>query len=256
MEIAQLHELAKDFLEPLISGAELEGTTVSSNARDSLVALADPCTIHFKAERADPYRLVLRRSQPFAPVRVGAVTESDVVEAFVKVVKAMQHGLTTWYKADLRATFPRRVVAKALCKSKTEEESVLAAMDQMTAWSGQQYEGKAIAAAIGFLPDGGGGGVSFSDMCRERFSAVLSNGFDTLLTCDLTGKVLGHEALSAPASAPTQAPYRLAAVAHWGTLGCRRSLSVDAEPNRRDPCFSRPEIAVRSKGWSVAFPDS
>jgi hypothetical protein len=219
MDQAQLHTLAVDFLKPLISGAQLEQQSVPSAKRAALVALRDPCTIEFKAEKSDSYRLVLRRSQPFAKVNAGTVTESGVVEAFVKVVKGMKVGLTQWYKADLRATFPRRVVAKALCNRKEQEESVLAAIDQLSAWAGQQYEGKPIPATIGFLPQDTGGSISFRDLCREGFSAVISNGFDTMLTCNFRGHVLGHETLNVPASASQFAPYRLGGVAEWATGG-------------------------------------
>ncbi|KAF0176745.1 MAG: hypothetical protein FD161_2862 [Limisphaerales bacterium] len=219
MDKTQLHTLASDFLEPLISGAKLQQESASSTTREALVGLADPCTLHFKAERKDTYRLVLRRSQPFERVNAGTVTESDVVEAFVKVVKGMKNGLTSWYQADLRATFPRRVVAKALCGNKEEEEAVLAAIDQLSAWGGQQYEGKPIPAAVGFLPGDFTGAVSFQEMCHEGFSAVVSNGFDTLLTCNFKGQVLGHETLGTPATAPQFAPYRLGTVAGWATDG-------------------------------------
>ena len=219
MEQRQLEYLAKDFLQPLISGANILEQSVPSSKRDSLVALDDPCTIHFKAEKADPYRLVLRRSQAFEKVASGTVTESDVVEAFVHVVNAMQEGLQAWYKADLRATFPRRVVAKALCSTKREEEAVLVAIDQLAAWAGQQYEGRPIPAAIGFLPDALAGSVPFSDMCRENFSAVISNGYDTLLTCNFNSEVLGHETLATPTNFPVFSPYRLGAVAQWARDG-------------------------------------
>jgi len=219
MDKAQLHELAKDFLKPLIPGSVLEPDSVPSAKKDTLVALADPCTIHFKAETSDTYRLVLRRSQPFSKATSRTVPESDVVEAFVHVVRAMKGGLQQWYKADLRATFPRRVVAKALCSTKPEEEAVLGAMDQLAAWAGQQYEGKAILAAIGFNSGAQEGASSFSDVSREPFSAVLSNGFDTMLTCNFKGEVTGHESLDSPASYPSFAPFRLGAIAHWAHDG-------------------------------------
>ena len=202
MEKNQLHELATDFLEPLISGAVLDSKHVSSVQRDGLVALLDPCTILFKAHKKDSYRLILRRSQSFEKVKTGAVTESDVVDAFVRVVNAMKNGLKTWYNADLRTTFPRRVVVKALCNKRKEEESVLAVIDQLSVWAGQQYEGKPIPAAIGFVPEIQPATTSFREMCRENFSAVISNGFDTVVTCNFQGNVVGHETLNPPTTYP------------------------------------------------------
>jgi hypothetical protein len=219
MDKEQLRELAEGFLVPLISGAHLDAKCKESTKREALVALVDPCTIAFKAGKSDNYRLVLRRSQPFEKVTGGELAESNVLEAFVRVVQAMEHGLQSWYSADLRATFPRRVVAKALCSREQDEEPVLAAIDQLSAWAGQQYEGKPIPAAIGFVTRDHTGVAPFLDMCHETFSAVISNGLDTILTCNFGGEVVGHQALDPPITSPPFAPYRLAAISHWATNG-------------------------------------
>ena len=97
--------------------------------------------------------------------------------------------MKSWYKADLRATFPRRVVAKAICKKRSQEDAVLAVIDQFAIWAGQQYEGKPISAAVGFDPTGPTGPVTFNHLCSENFSAVLSNGHDTMLVCNFSGEV-------------------------------------------------------------------
>ncbi len=219
MDETQLREVADKFLRPLISGSRLEPQSVVSKKGQALVALADPCTIKFKTEKADLYRLVLRRSQPFAKVGAAGVNESKVVEAFVNVVQTMAEGLSSSYRADILAAFPRRVVAKALCNDQQEEDTLLAALDQLTAWAGQQYEGKPIPAAIGFVPGPKTGTVALGDLCKESFSAVLSNGFDTLLTCDSSGRVLKHETLAPPPVALNFSPYRLGSVAGWAKAG-------------------------------------
>jgi hypothetical protein len=217
MKEKQLHALTSDFLVQFLAGARLEPKSRPSTASDTLVALADPCTILFKAEKADTYRLALKRSQPFDKVKAGTITESAVVTAFVEVVRRMQVGLSRWYNADLRAAFPRRVVAKALCATRVEEETVLTAIDQLSEWAGREYEGKPIPASLGFIRDGTGGTVPFVDICKKDFSAVLSNGFDTLLTININGKMLGHETLPAPTTPHSFSPYRMSAIAEWAT---------------------------------------
>jgi hypothetical protein len=219
MDKDKLRALATDSLEPLISGAWLAPGEQRSTARSSRAAFAGPCTIEFKADRGDTYRLALKRSQPFERKSGQALSEIHVVRAFVEVIKGMKHGLDSWYSADLRATFPRRIVARALCNDKTQEEAVLAAIDQMSLWAGQQYEGKPIPAAIGFVPGDHAGLATFHDFCLEKFSSVVSNGFDTLLACSYGGQVIGHETLSNPPETPTFAPYRLAAIAGWACDG-------------------------------------
>jgi hypothetical protein len=131
----------------------------------------------------------------------------------------MKEGLESTYKEDILAAFPRRVVAKALCHEAQAEAALLAALDQLAEWAGQQYEGKPIAAAVGFRPDNANGSATLGELCKEPFSKVLSNGFDTLLKCNVSGRVLGYEPLDPPPVALHYAPYRLGYVAHWARDG-------------------------------------
>jgi len=216
---SQLRELAADFLVPLFSGVQLDSAAVPSTLREDRVALLDPCAIGFKASSKDNYRLVLRRSQPFGKVRAGTLSESDVVRAFVNVVGNMEFGLRQWYSDDLRIMFPRRVVARTLCGTKAGRAAVLAALDQLTDWASRQYEGKSIAAAVGFVPDDNPGAVDFAEMCKRDFSMVMSNGLDTLLTCNMRGQVVGYDTLTLPSVVTGFAPYRLVGVAHWAGSG-------------------------------------
>lgn len=219
MDEQLLREVAEEFLQPLISGSHLDATAATSKKGHALVAFNSPCQIEFKADKADLYRLSLRRSQPFEKAGVGPVTEKKVIEAFVDVVRTMAAGLATVYKADILAAFPRRVVAKALSDDLARQETILAALDQLSLWAGQQYEGKPITAAVGFDPQLDDGSVSLSEFSKEAFSSVLSNGFDTLLTCSFTGEVAGLQTLSPPAQAPLFSPYRLGAVSEWAQNG-------------------------------------
>ncbi len=215
MEEAHLRKLASDYLLPLFSGAALEESAIPSTGREDCAAVIHNTKIAFKAEKDDRYRLVLTRSQPFYPLDLKGVQVLDVIGAFVEIVRGMKEGLSSWYHADLHASFPRRVVAKALSQSVAQEDALLTAIDQLSEWGGCQYEGKPIPASLGFVPDAKPGAVSFAEFCVEKFSAVISNGFDSLVTCDLSGTVIGHECLPLPERQPSFAPHRLSAVADW-----------------------------------------
>lgn len=219
MDEKLLREVSEEFLQPLISGSHLDASAAVSKKGHALVAFRGPCQIGFKAEKADLYRLTLRRSQPFEQDGAGQVTEKKVIEAFVEVVRTMAGGLATPYKTDILAAFPRRVVAKALSDDQARQDSILAALDQLSLWAGQQYEGKPITAAVGFDPQLNGGSVPLAQFAKEAFSSVLSNGFDTLLTCSFSGEVAGLETLAPPTPAPLFSPYRLGAVSEWAQNG-------------------------------------
>lgn len=248
MDEKHLRKLTTDFLVPFLAGSALETHSRPSTKNDTLVALEDPSTIVFKADTDDTYRLALQRTQPFDEVTKGTLKESDVVKAFVEVVRRMQAGLQQWYKADLRAAFPRRVVAKALCSTKSEEEAVLTAIDQLSEWAGREYEGKPIPAALGFVRDVTKGSVPFSEICEEDFSAVLSNGSDTLLTISLNGNVIGHEALSSPDAPQSFAPHQMSAIAKWAS---KDRIALTLNPAREIMILSNHQLRFtrRSGSW-------
>lgn len=242
MDQEVLRNLAEEFLRPLFSGATLLQDAETSNARENRVAFSDPCTISFKIESADNYRLRMRRCQPFASLSGAKVTEHAVVRAFVQVVASIQDGLQSSYGSDLRKTFSRRVIANAVAESNAES-FVLAVIDQLTQWAGQQYEGKPLSATVGLTPGGGVSAVLFEDVCREPLSAVLSNGFDTLISCTDSGCIVGHESLDVPESAPPFAPLRYAPVAQWADQG-RLVLALNRAGEilvfrDRELCFAR-----------------
>jgi len=100
MDLSVLHALAKEYLLPFFSGAKLVDEPARSSSREECVALVDPCTIAFKLQRVDNYRLLLWRSQPFAKLRTQRVTEKHVVEAFASVVREIEPGLSTTYRSE------------------------------------------------------------------------------------------------------------------------------------------------------------
>ncbi len=218
MDANELCQLANEFLSPFFSGAEIEADAVASNQQEACVAFVDPCKIAFKINAADAHRLHLRRSQPFAAQNLGVVTEKNVVEAFVQVVRGIEPGLNQPYRADLLSSLERRVVGKAIADP-AFEPVFLQTLDQLDRWSSRLYEGHPITAAVGFVPDDEHESVLLTDYWKKDFSAVLTNGHDTLLTANHGGYILSHEALPMQPQAPPYAPYRLAPLATWAQNG-------------------------------------
>jgi len=215
-----LRALAKEHLVPFFSGAALQPDVNLSNAWAKTVAFTDPCTIEFKLNRADPYRLTVRRSQPFAKDSSSSVTEKQLVTAFTDVVREMEPGLSAPYRADLLATLDRRVVAKAVSVG-FDENVILDALDQLLFWAGRLYEGRPISAAIGFDANltPSVSPVSLKDVWRADFCSVLTNGFDTMLVCDRGGSITAHQSLEQNAAAVTFSPFRYAPIAAWAVAG-------------------------------------
>ncbi|MEB3266284.1 MAG: hypothetical protein VKN13_06705 [Cyanobacteriota bacterium] len=123
------------------------------------------------------------------------------------------------YAGDLLARFGRRLVVDTLCPGGVEPGLVLAALDQLEGWAARTYEGQPIVAALGFTAEAARAAItpelSLAEAWSEEFSAVLTNGFDTMLVADGSGQVRSYEAMAMPAQPPPLAPVRLAAVAQW-----------------------------------------
>jgi hypothetical protein len=124
--------------------------------------------------------------------------------------------LETSLKHDLLSTFARRVVAKAMSSMKERESTILSGIDKLASWSGRLYEGSPISASIGFRHTPQGSDAPTLDQMSEHdFSAVLSNGHDTLLEFDFSGRFISHRALSNDDEVPSYCPFRQAPIADW-----------------------------------------
>jgi hypothetical protein len=220
MEAHAFRALVQQHLLPLFSGAQLvPGHSRSPTVRPAVVERGR-YSIEIKPSQATPWSLTITRPQPFAKPQPGRVSEKALAKAFVAALAAMPEGFEGGtYAADLMARLPRRLVVDTLCPEGVERGVVLAAIDQLEAWSCRSYEGQPIVAAVGFTPEGAGQeglpAVQLREAWAEDFGAVLTNSFDTMLVADGHGRLLAYDAMAAPAEPPPLAPVRLAAVAHW-----------------------------------------
>jgi hypothetical protein len=254
MNSNQLRILATEYLAPFFSGAEILANAEASTPQHARVARIDPCTIGFKVSNADVERLQLRRSQQFASQNTGEMTEKDVVQAFVDVLQNIEEGLSKAYRDDLLASLDRRVVGKAIVEA-VFEPLLLKTLDQMLIWSSRLYEGQPITSAIGFVPNDNTQSILLTDIWKQDFSAVITNGHDTLLTVNHGGHVVGHESLPTPLEQPSFAPYRLAPLAEWATNG---RLVVVLNRNGEILLLRDKKLvfARRSGAWHFLTPDA
>jgi hypothetical protein len=257
MDQGLLREIAAEYLVPLFSGSTLEEEKTSS-PRDELVALCGgPTSIAFKADENDTYRLILTRPQPFATARQTIVPEIEVVRAFIDSLGPMIPSLeVASLRHDLLSTFSRRIVAKAMSSQQEREETILLGIDQLSKWASRKYEGSPIAAAIGFrhLPQDNNA-TTLSDISARDFSAVLSNGYDTLLSFDFAGRFITHQALPFDDSEYPYCPLRQMPIAAWTTkdpMGLKRRVALCLNRSGEILVFRDGQLffARRSGRWS------
>lgn len=227
MQEQLLREIAEEYLLPFFSGARLENNATPSTPREELVALRDPLSISFKVNRNDNYRLTITRSQPFSSNSKPVIEEIELVRSFVKVVSSMEDHLTTYLRPDLLSTFQRRVVARAI-RGEQHEEIILAGIDQLAGWGNRLYEGMPISASLGFRQTPQAHDITLRSLARHDFAAVLTNGFDTILSFDFQGRLVAHEVLKEGETIPSYCPMRQTPIAEWTTIkDTRVALSLN-----------------------------
>ena len=206
MDIKELREVSEKYLVPLLSAkieAELEDCT--SNCKR--VAFRGPSRIAFKAIGSDLKRLVIRRDTGFIS------EELQLVDDFVEEVVALNSSVEKEFRAELFSFIPLRVITRYLGGF----ESVRLILAQFEMWSSRTYEGGSITSSIGVDPSSQDSGVSLEDMFKQDFSAVLSNGFDTLIVANVDGELVGSGILGTVEDnlIAQYSPYRLGAITQW-----------------------------------------
>jgi hypothetical protein len=211
MEQDQLRLIAQEYLCPLFSGAWLEDAAPSTS-QEQRVARRDSRALAFKVDEADDYRLTLRRSEKFG------LPAQQIVRAFVDVLREIEPALSTSYAPDVLRTLQKKVLARAIARGEMHD-SLLATVDWLEAWADRSYEGQPVRAAFGFDPQAAGGELTLDQFCSLEFSAVLTNGIDTMVLADSRGHLVGHECLNPPPTLPSFAPQSQAAFAAWAVDG-------------------------------------
>ena len=223
----RFYMLVVEQLLPFFSGAEIVPEVEDSSSRSAAVAFKNPCAIALKPTKDDTYSIVVRRRQRFAAATSDFVSEHGVASAFVSSIQAIKDAIGEHFERDLLSTIKRRIVVRAVCGVRDNENTVLSVVDQFDIWSTQLYEGQPISAAVGFDPYSGIGEVSLREVWLKDFSSVLSNGFDTILTCDYEGKATGYQSLPVPDPLPPYSPHRLSPIAEWSKKEGRIAIALN-----------------------------
>lgn len=201
-----------------------------------------------KSDKSANYRVQLLRSQPF--VR----EEKRLVELFIGEVAEVGQHANAHYFRDLMASLPRRVIGQLLPGNRGRT-TLQKAIQQFESLASQTYEGQPIVGALGITGSISYGPLKLDELWREDFSAVLSNGFDTMYLCGSDGRVFNMEFLPIGVSA-SYAPHRLGAIAEW----CDDAKKVAIVLNRNGEVLvfkdKKLQFAKRRGAWRYYAHDS
>ena len=216
---SKFRKLINKNLLPLIPGSRLLKFAGEESKSRTTVTFRGPCKLSLKPMPKSAFHVEVTRSQPFAKASSSEqVTEYSLAKSFVQSVQIIAPGLGEVFEADIVRGLGRRIVAGAIKQDARQRRTVLMILDQMTRWAMRSYEGKPISAAIGVTEDTGGT-VEFFETCQEDFSAVLTNGTDTMIECSADGRIQGYHALSPSRDLRDFAPHRLTPLAEWSRGG-------------------------------------
>lgn len=200
----ELKALLKDYLAPILDATVLPDT-VPSTAQEQCIGSLDPSRIAVKAERTDLQRVVLFRTQQFSPV------DRQIARAFLEELMEMYSSTSPHYRRSLIRSLPIRAISRFL----GGHSAPVQILEQYETWAAMTYEGGAITSSIGVDLNEEDTTVSLPEVFPEDFSAVVSNGFDTMLVVNGNGFVLGSGQLSGEQLAITSSPFRLNLIADW-----------------------------------------
>ncbi|MFA6860219.1 MAG: hypothetical protein WCR30_02380 [Clostridia bacterium] len=204
MDKESFSTLLTDLVLPMFAGASIIGENDSS-PRDFEVAQGVGGTVLVKPEKKDEYRLIIKRNQPFKS------TDTNILkEIIIELVKVS-------YFQVFEPTYLKKLqniaIEKAICRSLFEESAstMVGLIEDMLVWSQKTYEGHGLT--FGFIINGNAVSKStdknlmYSEILKNDFSALLSDGIMSYLELDKDGYLIDHNMLTSSRSMSVCAPY-------------------------------------------------
>jgi hypothetical protein len=248
IEEIKFRQLLHEYLLPMFPGSSLGDNRWSKNSNFLVTYYGNQCSLLLQPCVKAPYRLEFSRSQPFDR------QEKRLVELFIRgLFKALETG--DEYFLDIMGSVQRRLIGDFLVPESTPVVSnIIQHLESLTA---RTYEGHRIVTAIGMTGNSGESSITLDELWQEDFSAVLSNGFDTIYVCGNDGHLSNLEALPLiDGGSLIYVPNRFAAIATW----CADSSMLALVLNRNGEILvfqnSRLQFAKRDGTWHYYPHDS
>ena len=203
MEKSHFYGFVDRMILPLFTGSFIAGETESSS-RDLEVALGKGNSVLLKPSKADEYRLILKRGQPFKSFEVSLI--KTILEEIAILSEA---GLeNTVYLQKLQNT----IIEKALIDSITTDsasQTIIGVISCLERWATRTYEGENVSMGVfvnlSALADDAS--VNFADIMDSDFFVRITDGVSSFVEFDKKGGLIGYINLKNPKHAPTVSPY-------------------------------------------------
>lgn len=183
----------QDFLEfleknvlSLFTGSEIVGEEPSSS-RDACVAQGSGGTVLVKFRKADEYRYIVKRVQPFKNFEVSII--KSIIEEMSKIY-------ATKIAHEYRKQIEHIITEKAICKSITNNFATLQnLLTALSNWGMRTYEGN--HATFGFIishkkAKETNENLNIKNFLNKDFCALLGDGTETFIEISANGYLLNY----------------------------------------------------------------
>ena len=213
MEKVEFYKIVDKLILPLFTGSFIEGEE-ESTSRDSEVAFGKKNCLLIKPSKADEYRLILKRGQPFQTFEVN-------------LLKAILAELNDISQLDLVdesyiSVLQENAIEKSICQSICDPDTVnsmFGIINELEKWAVRTYEGQktAIGIIINLSADISDQkeALSFYDIMHKDFFALLSDGVDSYIEFDKKGNLLGYVQMEKVKKFPSISPIEFENVSRY-----------------------------------------
>ena len=213
MEKVEFYKIVDKLILPLFTGSFIEGEEESST-RDNEVAFGKKNSLLIKPSKADEYRLVLKRGQPFQTFEV------NLLKAILSELNAISQ--LEFPDDSYIAVLQENAIEKSICQSICDADAVssmFGIINELEKWAVRTYEGKktAIGIIINLAVDISDQKevLSFYDIMNKDFFALLSDGVDSYIEFDKKGNLLGYVQMNKVKKVPSIAPLEFENVSRY-----------------------------------------
>lgn len=170
----------------LFTGSEIVGEEPSSS-RDACVAQGSGGSALVKFTKADEYRLVIKRVQPFKNFEI-SIIKSIILE----MSKIYTNKIAHEYRNQIEHIITERAICKAITNNYATLQTILTALSN---WSMRTYEGS--RAQFGFIVSNkkareGNPNLNIKNFLNKDFCALLGDGIDTFVEVSADGFLMNY----------------------------------------------------------------
>ena len=248
MEKQEFYKVVDKLILPLFTGSFIDGE-IESSIRDNEVAYGKRNTLLIKPSKADEYRLVLKRGQPFQIFEVNLL--KSILSEIDKISSLNLDDES--YVAVLQENAIEKSICSSICEGETVN-SMFGIINELEKWGARTYEGSKVAigiiinltADISEQEDN----LTFSDVMNKDFFALLSNGRDSYVEFDKKGNLLGYVQLDKVKKVPCITPYEYEMVARYCN---EKRIGIVLTENGDFLIFKNRNLlfAKRSGNWNI-----